>query len=73
MLLLRRHSSFLRFYFEYKLKEKAMETLDNILGFFSEKNLLYYIIQMRLGNLSATMADGCKKGCFPLGIGWKES
>ena len=48
-------------YSEYKLKEKAIKVLDGILKFWPEKNLLYYIMEMRLGNLWATMTDGCEK------------
>ena len=51
-------------YLKYKMEDRAIETLDFILGSWKGGDLLYHIMHMRLGNLWASRVDGCKKAVF---------
>ena len=47
-------------YEEYKMPEKGAEALDKVLAKWSDKNVLYFVMQMRAGDLWA-MAKQCDK------------
>ncbi len=48
-------------YSKYRMKDKAVQAMEFTLKSWPNKNLLYHIMQMRLGNLWATMTNGCEQ------------
>ncbi len=47
-------------YGDYKMPEKGAEALGKVLGQWSDRNVLYFVMQMRAGDLWAS-ADNCEK------------